>query len=133
MEKKFLLKKRYALDFYAICDSSIRFIYILVGWSNFQHHTQIYFSTDLQRYLKNYFAFGKYFLGNAAYINFSHLITLYKSLFINKKKNWHFNQKLFQICVDIKHAFEILKGSLRNLTELKFLFYLKKSYKFIVM
>lgn len=110
MEKNFLLKKKSALDLYAICDSSIQFIYILVGWPNFQHDTRIYFSTNLQRYLKNYFTFGKYFLGNVAYIDFSHLITLYKSPFINEKKNWHFNQKLFQIYVDIKHAFEILKG-----------------------
>lgn len=34
-EKKFSTQKKYALDFYTIFDSSIRFIYILVSWPNF--------------------------------------------------------------------------------------------------
>lgn len=109
IERFFLLKKKYALNLCALYDFSIWFIYIFASWPNFLHNAQIYASTYFQKYLKNYFAFGEYLLGNIIYTNSFHLVFLYKSLFTNKKENWRFNQKLSQIHVDIKRMFKVLK------------------------
>lgn len=83
----FTQKKEYALDLYIIYDFSIRFIYILAGWSNSQYNAQIYTFINFYRYSENYFAPGEYLLGNIAYTNSSHLILSYKSLFTNEKRN----------------------------------------------
>ena len=60
-------KKRYALDLYAVCDSTKRFIYILVSWPNSQHDARIFASTSIDRNPRRYFLPGEYLLGDAAY------------------------------------------------------------------
>lgn len=119
-------KKNYALDLYAVCDSSKRFIYILAGWPNFQHDARIHSSTNFQRHTQTYFAPGEYLLGNAAYTNTSHLVSPYKSLLTNEKPNRCFNQKLFWIRIDIEHTFGIFKGRWGSLTGIKTFTSIKK-------
>lgn len=106
----FTQKNKFALDLCAIYNSSKRFIYILTSWPNSQYDAKIYFSTNLQRYLENYFAFGKYILGNAIFTNIFHLISFYKLPLTNKKKYCYFNQKFSRIYINIKHVFENFKG-----------------------
>lgn len=81
----FTRKKKYALDFCAVCDFSTRFICTFAAWLNSQHDARVYASTNLQRHPENYFSPGEYLLGDTAYKNSSHLVSPYKSLQMRKK------------------------------------------------
>lgn len=81
---------------------------------------------------KTLFLPGKYLLPDAAYSNTSYLIRPYKSPYTRNKSNWRFNQKLFNIYIDMEHVFKMLKGWWESLTGLRLMIWSKEKYKLVV-
>ena len=125
-------KKRYAMNLLKICDFKKMFIYIFIDWFNFQHDVRIFAFFVFNRRSHEYFSFDEYVLTNNTYVNVDHLIFFYKNIATKISINKRFNFKLFNIRVDIEHAFDILKNRWINFTRFRCCLYNNKQYEFVV-
>ena len=112
-------KKRYAMNLLEICDFKRMFIYILIDWLNFQHDVRVFAFFALNRRFQKFFSSSEYVLTNNAYASVDHLIFSYKNFATRILINKRFNFKLFNIRVDIEHAFDILKNRWINFTKFR--------------
>lgn len=125
-------KKCYAMNLLEVCDFKRMFTYILIHWLNFQHDVRIFAFFVLNRRSQKYFSSDEYVLTNNAYVNVDYLISFYKNSATKISINKRFNLELFNIRVDIEHAFDILKDRWINLTKFCCCLYNNKQYEFVV-
>ena len=103
-------KKRYAIDLCAVCDSQKRFIYSLVGFSNTTHESQVWAATQIHQHPTRFFTPGQYLLADSAYSPTKYMVPPFKAPHTLRRRNRKFNRQLSSICIDIEHAFGMLKG-----------------------
>lgn len=112
-------KKRYALDLCAVCDSSLRFTYSLVGWPNSVGDAKVWASTGIAQNPQRCFSAGEYLLADKAYPVTEHLMAPYKRPLADIREYARFNYYLSNLRVDIEHAFGVLKSRWPSLKGLR--------------
>lgn len=112
-------KKRYSIDLCVVCDSRKQFIYSLTDFSNTTHDSQVWAATQIYQYPPQYFIPGQYLLGDSVYSPIKYMIPLYKAPYTSYCSNRKCNHQLSSICIDIEHAFGMLKGRWKSLTGLR--------------
>ena len=124
-------KKKYVMNLFAICDFSKKFTYIYTSWSNLQHDSRVFKSIHIFKHLDEYFLENQYLLNDSIYLTMSQIITSYIAFKRKISKNARFNKLLFNIRIDIKHVFDMLKKRWINLTNLRLTLRNRKQYMYV--
>ena len=125
-------KKQYVMNLCIIYDFSLKFIYIYIDWSNFVHDNRIFKTMNIFNHSKRYFDKDEYLLENKIYKHIFYMIISYIDDERHDKYNKCFNKLFFNIRIDIKHCFDILKKRWNNFEILKFTFRTQKQYKYMI-
>ncbi|KAE8182305.1 hypothetical protein CF328_g8556 [Tilletia controversa] len=112
-------KRRYAINLTAICDRSMLFTYMLVGWPGSVHDSRAWSVSAPRRNPERFFDEDQFLLADSAYKNTDTLVTPYKKPLSNLLPNRRFNHLLSSVRIDIEHAFGLLKGRWASLKSLR--------------
>ncbi len=126
-------KKRYAIDLCAVCDSQKQFIYSLIGFSNTTHDSRVWAATQIHQHPTRFFIPGQYLLGDSAYSPTKYMVPPYKAPNTSRRSNQKSNCQLSSICIDIEHAFGMLKGRWKSLTRLRLILTNYQQYEYACM
>lgn len=91
-EAFFNRKKRYAIDLCGVCDSSKKFIYMFIGFSNATHDVRVWGYIRLHQDPEAYFSENQYVLADSAYMNIEYLVTSYKAPHTRRRRIRRFNR-----------------------------------------
>lgn len=126
-------KNQYSINFCAVGNSSKKFIYAITGYSGVTHDAQVWGLTQIYQNSSRYFLSREYLLRDSAYPPTRIIVPPYKGVAKNNPQNKEFNQYLSSIQFDIEHAFGMLKGQWKSLTDLRLLLATQKKYEFACM
>ena len=125
-------KKRYVMNLLNVCDFKKMFTYMLNDWSNSQHDVRVFVDFVINKKFEKFFDKKEYLLIDNVYVNVKHVISFYKTSTTFKKINRRFNRKLFNIRIDIEHAFDMFKNRWINLIEFRLCLYNENQYEYVV-
>lgn len=125
-------KKEYAIKLQAVCDYTLKFRHILVGYPGSVHDARIYNNCRLTTHPRDYFSEPEYVAGDSAYKLTTTVITPFRlnSTVLQSKQRASFNRFFSSKRVRIEHGFGVMKEKLPSLKCLSIKIKDPQSHKF---